>query len=163
MQTHSVYLRDPKTGEETLYPSVKQAAEAISVTERHIRQSCHTGYKCNGFYCRYGKAVHKEDKRGKAKPNICFECKKACGGCSWSAFDPYTGKIKYEPVPGWTAEKVLLNIGGVYVETYHIKECPLFEEDEPRNVDYRELTYTESEYFLKNIGYLLKRWEKNGE
>lgn len=63
--------------------------------------------------------------------NICFDCEKACGGCSWSAADPVTGKLLWEPVPGWTAEAVTLKIGGNqggarYQETYRITACPEF-------------------------------------
>lgn len=67
--------------------------------------------------------------------NICIDCKKACGGCSWSEVDPATGEIRFEPVPGWTAKKVQLRNGsnrdgsGHYVYTYSIKACPLFERE----------------------------------
>ena len=65
--------------------------------------------------------------------NICIECENACGNCSWSAVDPDTGKVLFEPIPGWTAKKVLLNYGRrnykgkkIYDETYHITDCPQF-------------------------------------
>lgn len=67
--------------------------------------------------------------------NICIDCKKACGGCSWSEVDPSTGAIRFEPVPGWTAQKSKLLSGsnrdgsGRYVDTYSIKACPLFEQE----------------------------------
>ena len=70
--------------------------------------------------------------------NICISCKKACGGCSWTAVDPITDKLKFEPVPGWTAKEVSLNIGKnkhgkrSFVSTYWITACPLFEADERR-------------------------------
>lgn len=55
-------------------------------------------------------------------PNICFDCERACGGCPWSA--------GFRPIPGWTARKRMLRVGTtrgrpVYVETYHITDCPL--------------------------------------
>ena len=84
--------------------------------------------------------------QGSGKANICFDCKKACGGCSWSAVDPDTNKLKFEPIPGWTARKTVLNVGSDrfgrnLVETYHITECPLFEkEDAKRKSDTQELT-----------------------
>ena len=31
------------------------------------------------------------------RANICFDCKKACGGCSWSK--------NFTPVKGWLANK----------------------------------------------------------
>lgn len=57
------------------------------------------------------------------RANICIDCKKACGGCPWSE--------KFEPVPGWEAQKVSLNVGDRrFIETYSITACPLFDKDE---------------------------------
>lgn len=69
------------------------------------------------------------------KTNICFFCRNACGGCSWSAVDDETKRPRFEPVPGWTATPHRLKIGNcrygaVYVDTYHITDCPLFDLDE---------------------------------
>ena len=63
----------------------------------------------------------------KSNANICFTCENACGKCPWSAVDQKTGHVKFDPVPGWTAEKVLLRVGKKgTTETYHITECPLY-------------------------------------
>lgn len=63
--------------------------------------------------------------------NICAECKNALGGCSWSEIDPNTRKVRFEPVPGWTAEKTTIgkHQAGKWsraIETYHITACPQF-------------------------------------
>lgn len=60
--------------------------------------------------------------------NICADCDNACGRCSWSARDPETNKIRYEPVPGWTAEVSILPPSGDSKETrtFHITSCPQF-------------------------------------
>lgn len=67
--------------------------------------------------------------------NICFDCQRALGGCSWSAVDETkVGKpIKFEPVEGWDAELVyrFTQTHGV-MQTYAIKACPLFIPDEKR-------------------------------
>jgi len=67
--------------------------------------------------------------------NICFFCRRACGGCSWSAFDPAAGRPRFQPVPGWTAEPVKLSgpeAGRTrYADTWHITACPLFALDRP--------------------------------
>lgn len=61
------------------------------------------------------------------KPNqqLCWNCKNACGGCSWSQ--------KFEPIPGWVAEeRVLYHRGnGIKNKTtsYSIRYCPEFEQD----------------------------------
>lgn len=64
-----------------------------------------------------------------SKTNICFDCDKACGGCSWSEIDPATDRPRFAPVTGWTAEKIMLNVGAVknqkrFLQTYHITACP---------------------------------------
>lgn len=69
-----------------------------------------------------------------ARTSICFDCKNACGGCSWSEVDPITKKPRFVPVPGWTAQKVCLNLGTAYgrkriVENYYVTACPQFEPD----------------------------------
>lgn len=56
--------------------------------------------------------------------NICFDCAKACGRCSWSA--------RFEPVPGWTAKPTAIKYfddkkgGVVFTQTYSITACPEF-------------------------------------
>lgn len=69
-----------------------------------------------------------EDQSG---ANICVHCKNAFGGCSWSEVDPNTKKVRFEPVPGWTAcKRVLMDyrVAGKrrIIETYHITACPQF-------------------------------------
>lgn len=78
--------------------------------------------------------------------NICIDCKRSTGLCPWSAADPKTGKLLFEPVPGWTAEKVKLRCGAgrngeaQYQDTYSIKACPLFERDERKPGEVSDLT-----------------------
>ena len=86
--------------------------------------------------------------------NICFDCQRACGGCSWSAIGDY-GRPRFEPVPGWTAEPTSFNIEGRVVNTYHITACPQFKPDPPRKkraADYLTLTEEESQDFLDRRG-----------
>lgn len=52
------------------------------------------------------------------KPQLCWGCAKACGGCSWSK--------RFEPVPGWTAVPTLLC---ERIPSYRITECPEFVSD----------------------------------
>ncbi len=51
---------------------------------------------------------------------LCWNCKKATGGCSWAD--------KLKPVKGWTAEKYAPTKSKPYV-TYTIHDCPEFEMD----------------------------------
>lgn len=79
------------------------------------------------------------------RTNICFDCQKACGDCSWSEIDPATKHPRFEPVPGWTAEKVKyqtqsINGGSKFCDTYHVIACPEFVRDEPRKSSNQELS-----------------------
>lgn len=49
----------------------------------------------------------KEDKfcNKNHRPTLCWSCRRACGGCSWTARDPKTHEVRFEPVEGWEAEK----------------------------------------------------------
>lgn len=73
------------------------------------------------------------EPRERGGTNICFSCKKACGGCSWSEWDSVTKSPRYEPVKGWKAIKVpYLSSGrqGKKVDsTYYITACPEFDPD----------------------------------
>ena len=110
------------------------------------------------------KQPKKQRKRANKNPgttNICFDCQKACGGCSWSAIDPKTEKPAFKPVPGWTAEKVSLIVGSwnnhkTIVETYYVKDCPEFVPDKQRYSHFGELS--DEEFAL-----LLSRWRRLGE
>ena len=98
--------------------------------------------------------------------NICFDCQNACGGCSWTEFDPGTKRPRFEPVPGWTAEPVLLNVGGMrggarLIETYHITNCPQFVKDNPRTSGAGELTEQQSKHFIENLNLYLRRWNND--
>lgn len=54
---------------------------------------------------------------------ICWSCKKACGGCSWSA--------SFEPIKGWRATPTDLKCySAVRSGSYEVHECPLFEPEE---------------------------------
>jgi hypothetical protein len=89
------------------------------------------------------------------KTNICFDCQNACGGCSWSELDPETGKTRFEPVLGWTAEPVTLNLGWCIERTYHITACPQFVPDPPRKrraADLYLLTEEQSRLFAARGG-----------
>ena len=95
--------------------------------------------------------------------NICIDCQNACGGCSWSEWDSDNGRPRFEPVPGWTAKRVLLNLGYAdgkprLVDTYEITACPQFVPDPPRQrrpSDRYELTEEQSLLFLARMkGYI---------
>ena len=56
------------------------------------------------------------------KQTLCWECKRACGGCSWSR--------DFKPVRGWKAEKTkIARFKDANADSYIVKECPLFVQD----------------------------------
>jgi hypothetical protein len=67
--------------------------------------------------------------------NICFDCDRSVGKCPWSEVDPETGKVKFEPVPGWKTKKKSRKIGRKWEVVEQIIECPLFLPTEQRGVD----------------------------
>lgn len=42
----------------------------------------------------------------------CWTCANALGGCSWTAIDPKTNKVRFEPVSGLDAEPTSRSING---------------------------------------------------
>ena len=71
--------------------------------------------------CKKAGYEYKKKKRWREQP--CWECKNACGGCSWSS--------SFTPVDGWVAEPTTIiykSKNGVEhrTDTYKIYECPEF-------------------------------------
>lgn len=103
----------------------------------------------------------KKKYKTQGNTNICFDCQKACGGCSWSALDFVTLKPKFEPIPGWTATKVTLKTGHpgkpyAYTTTYHITQCPEFVPDVKRKSANAELSE-------EQFAFLMKQWQRRSE
>ncbi len=59
-------------------------------------------------------------RKKKSEEQPCWDCSRACGGCSWSA--------DLTPVPGWTAVPRIWEDGDI---SWRIIHCPLFRK-EPR-------------------------------
>lgn len=70
------------------------------------------------------------------KNQLCWDCVKACGGCSWSGIDPKTHKPRFEPIPGWDAKPKTVEIYGGkgkphrVITSYAIRYCPEFVQEE---------------------------------
>lgn len=53
---------------------------------------------------------------------LCWDCRKACGGCPWAD--------EFRPVRGWDAEETILRLGnGTETQSYRVSKCPLFVRD----------------------------------
>lgn len=80
--------------------------------------------------------------------NICFDCERACGGCSWSEYDKTTGGTRFKIPEGATAKPVFDMKGRL--STYHITDCPLFIRSSPRSGTTGALTDSENDLFLQD-------------
>lgn len=62
---------------------------------------------------------------------LCWGCKNACGGCSWTEWDVAKGATRFQPVEGWVAEQteLLSYCKGATRKTttsYRVIACPLY-------------------------------------
>lgn len=76
---------------------------SISITKKYC---CHE--------CKKSDALQKREE----KKQLCWRCKNACGGCSWSAF--------LKPVDGWDATPVIIKDSTGNISSYKIQKCPKF-------------------------------------
>lgn len=68
-----------------------------------------------------------------ARATLCWDCAKACGGCSWSDWQEHT------PVPGWVAEPTMLRMNNdTYTRSYIVDSCPEFVRDPPAAKERRD-------------------------
>ena len=55
---------------------------------------------------------------------ICWDCKNACGGCSWS------DHWRHTPVPGWTAVETKVRMNSeLFAQSFIVIACPEFVRD----------------------------------
>ena len=53
-------------------------------------------------------------------------------GCPWCEYDEMEHRVRFDPVPGWTANKQVRAHG---MTSYTVIQCPLYLEDEERSVE----------------------------
>lgn len=118
-------LTNTRTGETVEYRSMSAAAKAIGRVRSYIR-ACHlrnkTIYGIDGTIYTAEvreRSIPEMEAMGR-KVQLCFFCKNAVYGCSWSK--------RFEPVEGWTAEPTTIRYAYNDVKSYHITACPQFEE-----------------------------------
>ena len=68
-------------------------------------------------YCKFKAIKNKSNYHKKRKEQLCWTCKNATGGCSWSD--------SLIPVKGWCAKPTVINeCDGTSFESYEINSCP---------------------------------------
>lgn len=70
--------------------------------------------KCCCKDCSREMAKRKREEYGQ----LCWRCKNACCGCSWSR--------EQKPIDGWTAERTIVKDAKGDFSSYKIKNCPQF-------------------------------------
>lgn len=134
MKGRQCVMTNRRTHEEHVFPSIAEAAAWLGRDPFYLR----TAYTNATTVCRFvGGDTYDIDIRGKKKEmpaiaskpkQLCFDCKKAVGGCSWSR--------TYTPVDGWTAEPTMIKQDGKMgrlgranngIPSYQITQCPQFE------------------------------------
>ncbi len=113
--------------------SIDKIADTIGFTHRSVARCIRR--KGIDFKSKYPMSEEKLKKmqeqsgiyRQKSMQTICWDCKNAYGGCSWSEY-----KVQ-QPVEGWKATPKLLDGNGQRIQpiqSYIVHECPLFEKDD---------------------------------
>ena len=69
-------------------------------------------------YCSRACAKEMAQIRRDENSQLCWRCKNACGGCSWSRC--------LKPVDGWTAEPTIVRDSNGDFPSYKITKCPEF-------------------------------------
>ena len=70
------------------------------------------------MYCSKSCKRTASNMRQEENSQLCWRCKNACGGCSWSK--------EFKPVAGWEAEQTIIRDTLGDFQSYKIKECPEF-------------------------------------
>ena len=71
----------------------------------------------------------------KQDDTLCWDCKRACGGCPWSMSGTHHGMTrKPSPVDGWKARETTVRMQSATdntrsVVSYIVEACPLFVPD----------------------------------
>lgn len=73
---------------------------------------------CKYFLANFFKERVKMRKRCESNNQLCWDCKNACGGCSWSSC--------FKPVDGWDAKESLVKDSSGDFYSYTVKQCPEF-------------------------------------
>lgn len=65
-------------------------------------------------------------------PTLCWSCKKAIGGCSWTETDwsQEPPRTRFQPVEGWEAVVSKLQMETTrFIPSYRVLKCPQYEKD----------------------------------
>lgn len=69
---------------------------------------------------------------------LCWNCGNAYGKCPWTEVDELTNRVKFQPVPGWVADKTNLKLHHDEKDedfSYLVHECPMFIKESERSIE----------------------------
>lgn len=115
-------LTNLATGEQHKFNQLLDVEHFLCRSREYVRSCIKNGFNCLDDKKNKYDVLVTGLKPHKYKNHIqpCCTCKNAYGGCEWSA--------RFEPVPGWMAEKTILDSGAErYCESYRIDYCPKYE------------------------------------
>ena len=72
-------------------------------------------------YCSKSCRIDAKEVKTESEGQLCWRCKNACGGCSWSQH--------LIPIKGWLAKKSIIHDNDGDIRTYEIEFCPEFIEE----------------------------------
>lgn len=83
----------------------------------------------------------------------CWTCKNSSGGCSWSR--------GFRPVEGWDADRTVIKGKEGYVESFLVKECPMYEKE--KSIDIKIHTNIARQIAMVNPNGTVKNFASIGE
>ena len=92
--------------------------------QKYCSRECGSIANLKNFHKRYAEKKNgKSTRPAKTNDQLCWTCKNACGGCSWSS--------EFKPVEDWTAKKTKLRLTrGEHTQSFEITECPEYIPDD---------------------------------
>ena len=82
---------------------------------------------------------------------LCESCKNYAGKCPWTAVDDKTGRVRFDPIPGWTAFPSTKHSCGNTLETFEIVACPMYVPDDPRPTERERRIYAVDRIAVLNM------------
>lgn len=93
--------------------SVDELSKIFGISQSTIRRRIKKGFTVSQCLSRDG---------GYNNTTLCWDCANACGGCSWSSREA-------QPIDGWDATPMKVNMNPHLVDSYIVHSCPQFVRD----------------------------------
>ncbi len=128
VRTVSVALVEQDTGKKYEFDRVKDADLFLDRRHGYVTVCMRKDMMCQHSDGRWFRIIPGQERRVEVPitergTQLCWDCKNALGGCSWS-------NGTFTPIEGWTATPSEIPMSLKYAtKTYAIRECPQFVHD----------------------------------